>query len=158
LRDLRFTAFEYGLIMGVPSVAGFLGSFLSGRLIRRFGLVPTIKWASVVRCPWAFLPPVVMAGSLGVALATISFAGVLLFSSIANSAMTTYRQRATPDQVMARVATAWSLATSVAQPVLIAIGGAVATVLGLRMTLASAAAVMLLSALLLLMLPSSPND
>jgi MFS family permease len=158
LRDLRFTAFEYGLIMGIPSLAGFLGSFLSGRLIGRFGLAPTIKWASLARCPWAFLPPVVMAGSLGVALATVSFAGVLLFSSIANSAMTTYRQKVTPDQLMTRVATAWSLATSVAQPLLIAVGGAVATVLGLRVTLAAAAAMMLVSAMLLVALPSVPNE
>ncbi|WSA22465.1 MFS transporter [Streptosporangium subroseum] len=39
LRDLRFEAWQYGLLMGVPSLGGFIGARVAPRLVARLGAV-----------------------------------------------------------------------------------------------------------------------
>jgi hypothetical protein len=63
--------------------------------------------------------------------------------------MSSYRQLATPDNLMARVATLWSFASSAVAPVFIVVGGVVASAASVRATLWISAALMAGSALLL---------
>ncbi|MEU6713563.1 MFS transporter [Nonomuraea sp. NPDC046802] len=149
LRDLDFTPWEYGLLMGLPSLGGLLGARLAPGLGRRFGMVPGLWWASVLRGPWYALIPLAVPGTAGLLMCGAGFAGVLLFSGLANSTMTTYRQLHTPDHLVARVSTLWVFATNVTQPVFIAFGGLVAGALGTRAGLFLVAAFMLGSALFL---------
>ncbi|MER6005395.1 MFS transporter [Nonomuraea angiospora] len=51
LRDLGFTPWQYGLLMGLPSLGGFLGARLAPRLSRRFGMVRGLWWVSLWRGP-----------------------------------------------------------------------------------------------------------
>ncbi|MFI7124828.1 MFS transporter [Nonomuraea sp. NPDC050153] len=149
LRDLGFTPWQYGLLMGLPSLGGFLGARLAPRLSRRFGLVRGLWWVSLWRGPWYALIPLGFPGTAGLLLCGFGFAGVLFFSGLANSTMTTYRQLGTPDHLLARVSTLWIFATNVTQPVFIAVGGLVASTLGTRAGLFLVAACMFGSALLL---------
>lgn len=149
LRVLGLSAAQYGIILGVPSLAGALGALLSGRLVARYGLFRTLLTSSFLRAPWPFVVPFLAPGRFAVVLATASFAGLLFFSSVANSAMTSYRQTVTPDDVLSRVATAWQLGTSLAQPMVIAVGGLLATWLGVREVLFLAASGMAAASLLL---------
>ncbi|GAA1688113.1 hypothetical protein GCM10009733_100920 [Nonomuraea maheshkhaliensis] len=106
-------------------------------------------WASMVRGPWYFLVPAAVPGVPGLLMCGFGFGMVLLFAGAANSTMTSYRQRQTPDELMARVAALWSFATTVTQPLFILLGGLVATWAGTRVALYAAAAVMCAAALLL---------
>ncbi|WP_197034774.1 MFS transporter [Glycomyces sp. NRRL B-16210] len=149
LRDLGFSAWEYGLLMGVPSIGGFIGARLVRRAVGRFGPIRTLWITGVLRGPWYFLIAASMPGTLGLVLCGLAFGAMLFFTSIANSAMTSYRQLRTPESLQARVATLWSFATTVSQPVFMLIGGVVATWTGNRAALVIAAAVMTLAVLLL---------
>ncbi|MDQ1655071.1 MAG: hypothetical protein QOD41_154 [Cryptosporangiaceae bacterium] len=65
LRDLHFTPWQYGLIMGIPSLGGFAGARLVRRAAARSGAVRALWWASVLRGPWYFLIPLAMPGYPG---------------------------------------------------------------------------------------------
>ncbi|MEV4355237.1 MFS transporter [Nonomuraea sp. NPDC049625] len=149
LRDLGFTPWQYGLLMGLPSLGGFLGARLTPRLSRRFGMVRGLWWVSLWRGPWYALIPLASPGTAGLLLCGSGFAGVLFFSGLANSTMTTYRQLGTPDHLLARVSTLWIFATNVTQPLFIAFGGLVASTLGTRTGLFLVAAFMCVSGLFL---------
>ncbi|MEV4016192.1 MFS transporter [Nonomuraea angiospora] len=149
LRDLGFTPWQYGLLMGFPSLGGFLGARLAPWLSRRFGLVRGLWWVSLWRGPWYALIPLASPGTAGLLLCGFGFAGVLFFSGLANSTMTTYRQLGTPDHLLARVSTLWIFATNVTQPLFIAFGGLVASMLGTRAGLFLVAAFMCVSGLFL---------
>ncbi|MFI9840961.1 MFS transporter [Nonomuraea sp. NPDC051941] len=149
LRDLGFTPWQYGLLMGLPSLGGFLGARLAPRLSRRFGMVRGLWWVSLWRGPWYALIPLASPGTAGLLLCGSGFAGVLFFSGLANSTMTTYRQLGTPDHLLARVSTLWIFATNVTQPLFIAFGGLVASTLGTRAGLFLVAAFMRVSGLFL---------
>ncbi|CAM3238659.1 MFS transporter [Stackebrandtia soli] len=142
LRDLEFDAVQFGLIMGIPSLGGFLGARLARVVAQRFGAIRGLWIASMLRTPWYFLIPLAVPGYSGVLVAGLGFGGLLLFAGMANSVMSTYRQLATPDHLLTRVATLWSFATTSLQPAFIVIGGVVATMIGARATLCVAAVLM----------------
>ncbi|MEU1880000.1 MFS transporter [Streptosporangium sp. NPDC020072] len=149
LRDLRFDAWQYGLLMGVPSLGGFLGARLAPKLVTRLGAVRALWWAGMLRGPWYLLIPAALPGTPGLLMCGFGFGMVLLFAGTANSTMAGYRQAQTPDHLMARVATLWSFATTVTQPLFILLGGLTATWTGTRTSLFVAAGVMCASAVLL---------
>ena len=75
---------------------------------------------------------------------------LLLFAAGAfNPLFTTYRMTVTPDELMARVGTAWSVTSRSFQPICITAGGLVAGWLSLRWSLGIAALLCLLSVLFL---------
>ena len=103
----------------------------------------------MLRGPWYFLIPAAMPGTLGLLMCGFGFAMVLLFAGAANSTMASYRQLQTPDNLISRVATLWSFATTVTQPLFILLGGLVATWLDTRTSLFAAAGVMSAAAMIL---------
>ncbi|MFE1100336.1 MFS transporter [Nocardiopsis alba] len=149
MRDLGFSTFEYGLLMGVPSLGGLVGARLVPSLVRRLGALRTLRWASLLRGPWYFLIPFAVPGPVGLLMCGAGFGLLLLFSAAANSAMAGYRQLETPDALMSRVATLWAFATTVSQPLFILLGGVVAALLDARAALLAAAVVMALAGFLL---------
>ena len=149
LRDLHFAAWQYGLLMGVPSLGGFLGARFAPRLTARLGAVRGLRWASLLRGPWYFLIPLAVPGPVGLVMCGVGFGLVLVFAAAANSVMAGYRQSQTPDELMSRVAALWSFATTVSQPVFILAGGVLAGWFGARTTIFVGAAVMSLAGLLL---------
>ncbi|MFB8762289.1 MFS transporter [Nocardiopsis alba] len=149
MRDLGFSTFEYGLLMGVPSLGGLVGARLVPSLVRRLGALCTLRWASLLRGPWYFLIPFAVPGPVGLLMCGAGFGLLLLFSAAANSAMAGYRQLETPDALMSRVATLWAFATTVSQPLFILIGGVVTALLDAQTALLAAAVVMALAGFLL---------
>jgi len=127
LRTLHFASWQYGLLMGVPSLGGFLGARLGTRVTRRWGAVRGIFGASVLRTPWFFLTPLARPGVGGLILCGIAFASGLVFSSLSNSTMSGYRQLATPDALQARTAALWSFATVASAPLFVLAGAALVT-------------------------------
>jgi len=149
LRLLRFAPWQYGLILGLPSLAGLAGSRLTGPVAAKFGSLRTLRWAAYLRVPGLVVPVLAPRGGLGVAMCCAGFALVLLFSSLANATMTGYRQLATPDELLARVGSLWSFAGSAGQPLFVLTGGALASLVGIRAALVCAALGALIAAALL---------
>lgn len=145
LRDLAFTPLEYGLLLGVPSIGGVLGAWLTGRLTARLGTGRTLWWASLLRTPWYLVFPLAVGGAGGLIALMSAFTLVLFFSSVSNAAMTAVRMDLTPDALMARTSAAWTLATMGAGPLLIPVLGLVMELSGARVALWAIAALVLAS-------------
>ncbi len=145
IRVLHLRAWQYGLLLGVPSLAGLLGARATGRAVAAFGLHRTLRRASILRGPWYFLIPLARPGPSGLFLCLLGESGLLFFSAMTNSAMTTLRQIETPNELTGRVAALWSFATTLAQPLSIFLGGAAASILSPRIVLTVAAAILSLS-------------
>jgi hypothetical protein len=149
LRTLHFASWQYGLLMGVPSLGGFLGARLGTRMTRRWGAVRGIFGASVLRTPWFFLTPLARPGVGGLILCGVAFASGLVFSSLSNSTMSGYRQLATPDALQARTAALWSFATVATAPLFVLAGAALVTAVQPRTALFATAALTAVSVALL---------
>jgi hypothetical protein len=149
LRTMHFAEWQYGLLMGVPSLGGFLGARLGTRVSRRFGPVRGIFGASVLRTPWFFLTPLARPGVGGLLLCGVAFAASLVFSSLSNSTMAGYRQLLTPDAVQARTAAFWSFATVATAPLFVLAGAGLVAAVQPRDALFVTAALMAASVALL---------
>ncbi|WP_409485556.1 MFS transporter [Arsenicicoccus dermatophilus] len=120
LRELGFTPSEYALILGLPSIGGLAGSWVTRHGAERLGLDRTLRLASWGRSALYLLYPLLVGGTLGVVLTAVLFAATLFTTSLANSSMGAIRVRATPGTHQARVAALWSFTGMAAGPVLIA--------------------------------------
>lgn len=149
LRERHFSALDYGLIMAIGSVGGFIGSRLTKPAVDTFGIGHTMYWGSILRAPWFLLIPLAGTGIAGVAVCALSTAGTLVLSAAANSAMGSLRQILTPDALMSRVATLWSFATTIGQPAFILLGGQLAASWGTRPILFAIPVIIMISAFLL---------
>jgi hypothetical protein len=149
LRDLHLTPWQYGLSLGLPCLGGVVGSRLAPALVRRAGTRRVLLVSGVLRTPWPLAFPFAPAGTPGLLLLIAGHTLLLLGAGVFNPAFVSYRMGATPDEQMARVGTAWSVAGRFGQPLFIAGGGALAAVVGLRGALAGAALVVVASCLLL---------
>jgi len=149
LRDVHAEPWQYGLAMGLPCAAGLVGARLAPGLIGRWGAVRAMRLAAAARGPWMLLFPLAPVGGWGVAVAAVTFAGLLGTAAVHNTALTTFRQTETPDDVIARSTTAWSAVVRVGQLLFILGGGLLAQALGVRVGLWTGAVLLILSGLLL---------
>ncbi|MFC7548205.1 MFS transporter [Plantactinospora sp. GCM10030261] len=149
LRELALSPWQYGLSIGVPCLGAVLSARFAPAIIRRLTLRRTLIVFGALRAPWLLLLPLAPPGTGGLVVITIAETGLLFIVGVFNPSFTTYRMEATDDTVMARVATAWSMGSKVAQPLFMAAGGAIAAVTSTRVALAVAGVCCLASALLL---------
>ncbi|MGX6607216.1 MFS transporter [Micromonosporaceae bacterium Da 78-11] len=149
LQDLHFAPWQYGLAWGVPCVGGVLGALAMRPLARRYGDRRVLLVSGVGRALWLCLLAVVPAGVPGLLLVMAVELLALFGSGVFNPAFATYRMTATPDGVLARVIACWSISSRTVQPVAILLGGALASVAGVRAALLVCGLVVLSSAALL---------
>jgi Na+/melibiose symporter-like transporter len=149
LRDLGLAAWQYGLVLGLPAVAGLLGSVASPWVVARIGARRTLLWAGAARGPWILTLVVATAGTTGLGIILGSQALLLFTAGVFNPVFSTYRMQATPDGLMARVSTAWSVSARTIQPLCIAAGGWIATAGGTRQALVAAGLLCLAASALL---------
>lgn len=147
LRTLLVQPWQYGVVLGLPCLAGLLGARTAPVLIRRLGVERAMWCAGWSRGPWMALFPLATPGPWGIVLCGVAFAGLLGFSALHNTALTTYRQMETPDPLIARATTAWSITVRGVQPLFVLAGGLFAAHFGIRAGLWLGAGVLLLSAL-----------
>lgn len=147
LRDLHAHPWAYGLVVGLPCLAGLAGARSAPSLIARWGPVRALRRAAWWRAPWMLLLPLAQPGTGGLLLAATAYAGLLGAAAVHNTALTTYRQLSTPDPLLTRAATAWSAAVRLAQPPFILAGGLFAARYGVRAGLWLGAVVLVACAL-----------
>lgn len=135
LRDLGLSPWQYGVAWGVSCIGGVAGALAAGRLTARFGRRHILLATGVGRAVWlwalAFLP----AGVAGLVLMIVVEVLALFFTGVFNPAFATYRMTETEDGFLSRVIACWSITSRTVQPVLIALGGLLATITSVRAAL-----------------------
>lgn len=145
LRELGMAPWQYGVALGVPCLGGILGAFLARRLPER----PKLLGFGTARALFLIFLAVAPAGTAGLIVITASQLVLLICAGAFNPTFATYRMRVTEDSHMSRVLSAWSISQRVAQPIMIAVGGLLATVTSTRISLAILAGLLLTSIALL---------
>jgi MFS family permease len=135
-----------GLVLGAASIGGVIGSILTGRISRRFGVGPTYVLSCVLFPAPLVLVPLAHGSQPRWLILTLLFAsefasgfGVMLLDITAGSIKTAL----IPDRLRARVAGAYMVVNYGVRPIGALVGGALGTWIGLRPTLwiASTAAI-----------------
>jgi MFS family permease len=135
-RTLDVSPGVLGLVLGAGAFGGVLGSLVTGRLSRRFGVGPVFVAGSVlfplplVLVPLAHGPRWVVLGCLFAAEFGSGF-GVMLLDISANAITTAL----VPDRLRARVSGAYMVVNYGVRPIGALVGGALGTWIGLRPTL-----------------------
>ncbi|MFC8263872.1 MFS transporter [Streptomyces sp. NPDC057291] len=149
LDDLGLAPWQYGLALGLPCLGGVLGSRLTPLLTRRYGQRRILLLSGVARTLWTVLLPLTPSGALGVFVIVAADFGLLFSAGVFGPSFTTYRMAATPDALMSRVGTSWSVGSKTCQALFMIAGGTIATAAGVRGALLIAGVLCMASALLL---------
>ncbi len=151
VRDLGIPAATLGVIVGAGGLSALPAALLAGRIIRRYGLGPTLIATTALAGGAAFLLPLAggpTPGVIAVLLAWRILAGVA--ETLGGIARFTLVQTAPPPDLAGRVQATVRVCGWGALALGGAVGGAAGTALGLRPTLILAALGLLLTPLLLL--------
>ncbi|WP_326834304.1 MFS transporter [Amycolatopsis rhabdoformis] len=149
LDELGFRPWQYGLVIGLPCLGGVLGARLAPRLATRFGTRRVLVWAGIARTPWVLLIPMVGPG-LGGMLAFLAIDTLLLFAAgVFNPLFSAHRMTITRGDMMARTLGSWSTGGRLVRPVFIVAAGVLAGVTNVRVAIAAAGVVCVLSVPLL---------
>ncbi|NUW45867.1 MFS transporter [Nonomuraea rhodomycinica] len=127
LGQYHFPAWQYGLAFGLPAVGGFVGARLSARLVARHGryrvLIVSGWLRSLFPLGLAFTQP----GIPGLLTVIVVEALLITCMGVFNPIHATERLQRTPVDRTARVLTAWSISSKLAQAALMLIWGVLAT-------------------------------
>jgi predicted MFS family arabinose efflux permease len=136
IRQLGMSPAIVGLTIGVGGVGAFVGAFLAGPLVARYGLGATICGAILVSSAASVLLPLA-AGPLVVALP------IILLAQISDVARTVFsinelslRQTITPDQLLGRMNATFNQLPMAAGLIGTLAGGVLGQTLGLRSAIA----------------------
>ena len=136
LRTLNLTPGLLGLVVGCGGVGALIGAALVGRLVRRFGAVPTARWSLIagglaqVFIPLAPADPA--EGAAFLMLSQLLGDGLLTIYMITETSL---RQKAVDDQTLGRAAAVWKMAASIVAPVGMVAGAVLAETIGIRQAL-----------------------
>lgn len=145
LRDLGLTPWQYGLALGLPALAAAVGARMAPGLVQRYGQSRVLLVSGVLRAVWLVGLALAPVGVAGLVLIVVVEGALLGAAGVFNPVFGAYRMDQTPDHVMARVGSAWSVSNRVAQAVGILAGGVLAAVTSTRISLAVCGAVLVLS-------------
>ncbi|MGH3660187.1 MAG: MFS transporter, partial [Micromonosporaceae bacterium] len=135
-RELNLHPAVIGVVLTMSGAGALLGSFVSGRLGRRFGLGPTLIWSIVVANAAPLLIPVAAGGWLltsvlvGVAL-LVNGVGLVVYNIQAIS----LRQASVSSAVLGRTNAGYRFAVTGTAALGAVIGGGLGEVIGLRATM-----------------------
>jgi MFS family permease len=134
VRRLGLSPELIGLIFTLASLAGLVGAVVNGRVIRRFGIGPTIVVTSMLATiSWLTVPLAPVSSPLPL-LITGALLGPL-FGTMFNLNQLSLRQAITPERLMGRMNAVVRFMYWGTMPLGSLAGGALATVIGVRPTL-----------------------
>jgi MFS family permease len=149
LGQLKFPPWQYGLAFALPCVGGLIGSRLARRVVARFGERRVIRVGGWLRCCWLIGLVLVRPGLPGLLVVMAVEFLIIVFMSLYNPVMATYRLNHTPPERSARMLSAWSVSSSLSIAICTALGGVLADLTTPRVAL-GAAGVLILAAPLFL--------
>jgi len=140
-RELGFAPAAVGSIFVVGALGSLAGSMVAGRIAGRIGLGPTLLGSMIAACSVYLVIPFVGGSSvLTAAVLAGVFAVAGAFIAITVIHVMTIRQTVTPDRLLARMNASYRTLGYGIMPIGALLGGVIGEALGLRATLAVAAA------------------
>ncbi|MFB9414280.1 MFS transporter [Dactylosporangium matsuzakiense] len=149
LRELGFAPWQYGLAFAAPCVGGLIGSRLARRVVQRSGPGRVLRVVGALRAIWPLGLVFVGPGTPGLILVIAVELVIIVFMSLFNPVLATYRLEHTPADRVARTLTAWSTGSAAAISVCTALGGLLAGLTSPRTAIAVAGGLIVLTPLLL---------
>ena len=152
LRTLHSSPTEAGIVLGLGTCGGFVGSLLARRLALAVGSARIMWVALVVPAPLAFLMPLAWSG-WGALIYGAGWAAFSASGAVYNTAQVSYRQAICPPELLGRMNASirWMIWATV--PFGALAGGLLGTWLGLRPTLWIGATIMALTGMWLVFSP-----
>ena len=155
LRQLGFPPWQYGLAFAVPCVGGLIGSRLARRVVARYGQHRVFQTVGTLRAIWLIGLAFVRPGVVGLVTVIAVELAIIISMSLYTPVLATYRLEHTPQHLVARTLSAWSIGQQAAIAVFTALGGLLADLTSTRTALTIAGLLILASPLLLPRRPSA---
>jgi len=134
VRRLGLSPELVGLVMTTANLAGAAGAVVNGRVVRRFGIGPTIVVSAILAsAAWILLPLAPASNPLPFVVAGAALGP--LFGVMFNVNQLSLRQAITPERLMGRMNSVVRFMYWGTMPLGSFAGGALATVIGIRPTL-----------------------
>ncbi|MFB7469100.1 MFS transporter [Streptomyces sp. NPDC056224] len=149
LRQLGFPPWQYGLAFAAPCLGGLIGSRLARRVVARFGRHWVFRTVGTLRAVWLIGLAFVRPGVVGLVTVMAVELAIIVNMSLYNPVLATYRLEHTPEHLVARTLSAWSIGQQASIAVLTALAGLLADVTSPRTALTVAGLLVLTSPLLL---------
>lgn len=149
LRQLGFPPWQYGLAFAVPCVGGLIGSRLAPRVVARHGQHRVFRVVGTLRAVWLIGLAFVGPGVAGLAIVIAVELAIVVSMSLYNPVLATYRLRHTPQHLVARTLSAWSIGQQASIAIFTALGGLLAGLTSARTAITAAGVLILASPLLL---------
>ncbi|MFB8005910.1 MFS transporter [Nocardia sp. NPDC056000] len=148
LRELGFAPWQYGLAFAAPCLGGLIGSRLASRVVARYGRDRILRVVGALRAVWLIGLVFVQPGLVGLVTVMGVELAIIISMSLYNPVLATYRLEHTPEELVARTLSAWSVGTGAAIATLSTLGGAIAALTSARTAIAVAGLLILASPLL----------
>jgi MFS family permease len=149
LGQLHLAPWQYGLAFAAPCVGGLVAARLVRHLTARYGLHTILRRAGALRACWSIGLAFTPGGWAGVGFVAAIQLGLVTTCGVFNPVCATYRLEQTPVDRLARTLAAWTITTKLAVASLTAIFGVLATIVGVRVAIATAGVILLATPLLL---------
>jgi MFS family permease len=135
LRQLGFPPWQYALAFAAPCLGGLIGSRLARRVVTRFGRNWVFRTIGTLRAVWLIGLAFVRPGVVGLLTVMAVELAIIVNMSLFTPVLATYRLEQTPEHLVARTLTAWSIGQQTAIAVLTALVGLLADATGPRTAL-----------------------
>jgi MFS family permease len=149
LGQLHLAPWQYGLAFAAPCVGGVAGSRLARHLSARYGLHKVLRRAGALRACWSIGLAFIPGGWAGIGVVATIELGLITSCAVFNPVAATYRLEHTPNDRLARTLAAWTITTKLTVAVLTAVFGVLASVTDVRVAIAAAGILLLVTPLLL---------
>ncbi|MFC8433435.1 MFS transporter [Streptomyces sp. NPDC057253] len=149
LRHLGFPPWQYGLAFAAPCLGGLVGSRLARPVVARFGRDRVFRTVGTLRAVWLIGLAFVRPGAVGLVTVMAVELAIIVNMSLYTPVLATYRLEQTPDHLIARTLTAWSIASGTTIATLTALTGLLADATGPRTALTTTGLLILTTPLLL---------
>ncbi|WP_078913048.1 MULTISPECIES: MFS transporter [unclassified Streptomyces] len=158
LRELGFPPWQYALAFAAPCLGGLVGSRLARRVVARHGRHRVLRTVGTLRAVWLIGLAFVGPGVVGLVTVMAVELAIIVNMSLYTPVLATYRLEHTPDHLVARTLSAWSIGQQASIAVLTALAGLLAEVTGPRTALTVAGLLMLTTPLLLPRRDRTPGE
>ncbi|WP_316522457.1 MFS transporter [Kitasatospora brasiliensis] len=149
LRQLHFAPWQYGLAFAAPCLGGLVGSRLARRVVDRYGRDRVFRTVGTLRAVWLIGLAFVRPGVVGLVTVIAVELAIIVNMSLFNPVLATYRLERTPEHLVARTLSAWSIGQQASIALCTALGGLLAAATGPRATLVVAGLLILATPVLL---------
>ncbi|HTU72630.1 MAG TPA: MFS transporter [Trebonia sp.] len=149
LGQLKFTPWMYGMAFGVPCVGGIIASRLASPLAARFGRQRMLLVTGTARACFPLGLAFTFTGLGGLAFFIAVQTALITFMGLYTPVYQTYRLERLADDRVSRALAAWAITSNATVAVVTALWGLLGTLMGVRVAIALAGLLLLLTPALL---------